>query len=296
MGFQSAEHYRRYPSAVTIKSAICEYSTMAYNHAASDREAGVAAALANSMHRKRCGERVNEMSISAIGIINVLMLAGVAIDSFPYRWVLAVQIGLPWVSFALTWYFVDREQDWGGRYISLLFSTFLTSLMALIPYGYMSLVSSTRTVLWACAVGLAIFLALTVRELADWKINRWIAIMVAGSLMFYSYVALLQLNCVLDQSPALVYTSTVAGKVLVFRGPDRLRIQPWSAFHGIATVGVSPRVYNSVQRGDTICVVQRTGAFNTIWFTAQTCPWTGGPVDLGPVGRMSSILRRLTGS
>ena len=269
---------------------------MAYNPAASGREATVAAALANSMHRKRRGERVNEMSMSAVGIINVLMLAGVAFDSFPYRWVLAVQIGLPWVSFALTWYFVDREQDWGGRYISLLFSTFLTSLMALIPYGYMSLVSSTRTVLWACAVGLAIFIALSVHELADWKINRWIATMLAGSLIFYSYVALLQLNCVLDRSPALVYTSTVSGKVLVFRGPDRLRIQPWSAFHGIATVGVSPRVYYSVQRGDTICVVQRTGAFNTIWFTAQTCPWTGGPVDLGPVGQMSSILRRLTGS
>ena len=73
---------------------------MAYNHAASDREAGVAAALANSMHRKRRGERVNEMSMSAVGIISVLMLAGVAFDSFPYRWVLAVQVGVPWVSFA----------------------------------------------------------------------------------------------------------------------------------------------------------------------------------------------------
>jgi hypothetical protein len=73
---------------------------MAYNLAASHREAAVAAALANSMHRKRRGERVNEMSMSAVGIISVLMLAGVAFDSFPYRWVLAVQVGVPWVSFA----------------------------------------------------------------------------------------------------------------------------------------------------------------------------------------------------
>src|SRR5215471_17156535 len=76
-GLKSAEHHPRYPSAVTIKSAICEYSTMAYHGAGSDREDAVAAVLANSMHRKRRGERVDEMSMSAVGIINLLMLAGV---------------------------------------------------------------------------------------------------------------------------------------------------------------------------------------------------------------------------
>lgn len=120
--------------------------------------------------------------------------------------------------------------------------------------------------------------------------------MMAGSLALYCYVALYQLNCVLDRSPATIYESKISAKGLTYLGPDILKIRPWIQGGDIATVGVSPKIFRSVQPGDTICIVQRNGALHMPWFTAQTSPWTGGTVDFGPVGGMFRALRRLIGT
>jgi hypothetical protein len=245
----------------------------------SDKEAVVAEALAKSMHAKRRRNRVFELSLSAVGVIFLLMrvgglltLGGDAFDPLPLRWFLVAQIGLPWISFAVTWYCLDRDQGGHGRYVSLVFASLLTSLVAGVPYGFMSLVSRTPTVLWACVVGLAIFIVLNVRQLADWKVNRVLAVTLAGSLMFYSYVALVQLNCLLDRSPAMLYKSVVVGKGREYLGPYTLHIQPWNGVGDVAIVGVPRKLDSSVEPGDTICVLQRKGAFQMAWFTAQRCP------------------------
>jgi hypothetical protein len=262
---------------------------MPERQAAKTAEATVAAALANSMHRKHRGERAVDLSISAVVIINLLMLAGIAVDPHPYRWVMAVQIGLPWVSFALTWYFLDREQGGTSRFISLLFSSLFTSLVALIPFGYLSLLNRLSALVSACVAGLAVSAVLTLPALIQRRLSGIPAIILAGSLTLYCYVALFEINCTLDRSPAVVYASIVSAKRFVYRDPNRLQIRPWGRRSDFATVGVSPKAFRSVRAGDTICVVQRSGALHMPWFTAQTCPWTGGAVDLGPVGRLSRI-------
>jgi hypothetical protein len=167
---------------------------------------------------------------------------------------------------------MDRDQGGHGRYVSFVFAGLLISLVAEVPYGFTSLVSRTPTALCACVVGLALLIVLNVRQLADWKVNRVLADTLAGSLIFYSYVALVQLNCLLDRSPAMLYKSVVVGKGKEFLGPYTLHIQPWSGFRGVATAGVARKVDSSVERGDTICVLERKGALNMAWFTAQTCP------------------------
>jgi hypothetical protein len=263
--------------------------------AANDLEPGVAAALANAMHRKHRGERVDELSMSAFGIVCLLTLTGIAFDPYPYRWLVPVQIGLPWVSFALTWYFVDREhQGRHNRYISLFISSLFISLVAMVPYGYVSLVSRSSTVVLACVAGLAISGALTMPALVSRNSRATATVVMATVLAIYSYTVLYQLNCVLDRSPVVAYKSVVLTTGRLYLGPDILRIRLRSQDSDSATVGVPPKVSHSIQPGKTVCVVQRNGALHMPWFAVQTCPWTGEIVDLGPAGGMLRALRSLT--
>jgi hypothetical protein len=265
--------------------------------AAKDGEPAVAAVLATTVHRKRRGERMNEWLMSAVGIVCFLVWTGVALDPFPYRWLVAVQIGLPWVSFAWTWYFVDREDgDLHTRYVSLFVSSLLISLVALIPYGYVSLLSWPWAVLAACVAGLAISAVLTVPALVSRKHGAITVLVMAAVLAFYSYTVLYQLNCVLDRSPVATSSSVVLAIGHVYLGPDTVRILPSSQDSSVAIVGVPANVSHSVQPGKTVCVLQRNGALHMPWLTVQTCPWTGGLVAFGPAGGMPRALRRVLGT
>jgi hypothetical protein len=262
--------------------------------AAKDLEPAVVAALANAMHRKHRGERVDELSMSAVGVVCLLTLIGVAFDPYPYRWLVPVQIGLPWVSFAFTWYFVDREhQGQHNRFVSLFFSSLFISMVAMVPYGYVSLVSRSSTVVVACVAGLVISGVLTMPALVSRKSRAIATVVMAAVLAFYSYTVLYQLNCLLDRSPVVAYKSVVSATGRLYLGPDILRIRLRSQDSDFATVGVPPKVSHSIQLGETVCVVQRNGALHTPWFTVQTCPWTGELVDLGPAGGMLRALRSL---
>ena len=264
--------------------------------AAATDEAAVAAALAAKMRGHRRRDRVVELSMSGVGIINFMMLVGIGLDPNPYRWLMAMQIGLPWVSFVLTWRFQDRERGSHNRYISFLFSNLFTPLLALIAFGHTSLVSRLPLVVGACAAGLVVSAVLTTPALINRRFGATIPILMAGSLALYCYAALYQLNCALDRSPAMVYESTISAKGLTHLGPNTLKIRPWIQGGDIATVGVSPKIFHSVQVDGPICIVQRDGALHMPWFTAQTSPWTGGTVAFGPVGRMFPALRHLIGT
>jgi hypothetical protein len=281
---------------VATAYAICEHLPMPHKQAATTGEATVAAALATTMRRYRRGERVVDLSMSGVGIINFMMLVGIGLDPNPYRWLMAVQIGLPCVSFVLTWHFQDRERGSDNRYIAFLFSNLFTPQLALIAFGHISLVSRLSLVVGACVTGLVVSALLTTHALINRRFSATIPIMMAGSLALYCYSALYQLNCVLDRSPAMVYESKILAKGLTYLGPNTLEIRPWIQGGDIATVGVSPKIFHSVLPGDTICIVQRSGALHMPWFTAQTSPWTGGTVDFGPVGGMFRALRRLIGA
>lgn len=266
------------------------------NGATKNRESAVAAGLASAIHRKRRGERVDELSMSAVGIVCLLTWIGVAFDPSPYRWLVLVQIGLPWVSFALTWYCVDREHgDRHNRYVSLFISSLFISLVAMIPYGYVSLVNRSPAVVGACVVGLAISGVLTMPAVVGRKRSAITVVVMAIVLAFYGYAILYQLNCVLDRSPVLAYKSVVSATGHLYLGPDTLRIRLWSQDSDV-TIGVPPKVSRAIEPGKTVCVLQRNGALHMPWFTVQTCPWTGGLVEFGPAGGMLRALRSLMGS
>ena len=48
-------------------------------------------------------------------------------------------------------------------------------------------------------------------------------------------------------------------------------------------------VYEGVQVGGAVCMVQRSGALGVGWYTAQVCPRLGGKVALGSEDVLSSL-------
>jgi len=257
-------------------------------------EATLAAALAASVHRIRRGARVVDLSMTGVGIVNFLMIAGIGLDPNLYWWLMAVQIVLPWASFVVTWQFEDRERGSDNRFVAFLFSNLFTPLLALVAFGHTSLVSRVSLVSVACVGGLIFSAVLTVPGMIRRRFAAAIPIMMAGSLALYCYAALYEINCVLDGSPAMAFESKVSAKRVSYLGPDSLKIRPWNQGGDIANVGVSPRMFDSVQTGSTIYVVQRNGALRMPWFTAQTSPWTGHAVGFGPAGGMFRALRKLS--
>jgi hypothetical protein len=141
----------------------------------------------------------------------------------------------------------------------------------------------------ACVVGAVLFAALLVSEVRA-KGNPFLSIIVFFPSFGYAYSAVVQLNCVLDRSPATVYETLVSDKSP--RGPS-LYMQPWgpapepksimTPYHAL----VPRQIFDAVQEGGPICVVQREGALGIAWYTAQVCPWNGEPVALGVGGSLA---------
>ena len=115
------------------------------------------------------------------------------------------------------------------------------------------------------------------------RLNLAIAIVLCAG---YGYATILQVNCVLDRSPAAVYLAAISAKSHPKRGTWRLHIEPWGPEHQARDVTVPAKLFDRIQPGDSACMVLRKGALGIPWYSAQTCPWNGGPVFLEEGGSL----------
>lgn len=208
----------------------------------------------------------------------------------PSLWMMAIQVGLPWAAVAAVCLFPRRFSLFPvGPSENRLFLVGLLFFAALAPLGayhYTSPVRKLPVIELACVVGLILFASLATAEVRA-KGNPLFLVMALPLSLGYGYAATVQLNCLLDRSPVTVYQSLLSHKSTGLRGGWRLRIEPWGPGTGARslmspyTVGVSREVFDSINDGGLVCVVQRDGALGISWYTAQACPWTGGPVVLG---------------
>jgi hypothetical protein len=250
-----------------------------------DPDATLAVALGRAFARQRLRSRLR-----VIAILAVLGLVAIVIVLYPsYYWALGTQVVVPWILYGLS-----VRAGPVGVFLSWLWSSIITYALISGTYGYLSLVSRVPAIVVACIGGAFLLSAMTVRtpEMRT-KAARPCAALVFFFAAVYSYSAMLQVNCLLDDSSVTVYRSRVLKKVYGFRSRGLL-VESWSREQqglspvsllfqrGSAMVSPSSQLFNAVHPGDTICVVQRKGGLGMSWFTAQLCPWNGGYVPLGP--------------
>jgi hypothetical protein len=210
----------------------------------------------------------------------------------PYGWILAAQIGMPCLALSLVWIFPRWYSLFHGatgrflplqgddKRVSLIAFFFPTAFTLTTYYEYVSLVNWSSGIPFACLVGGVFFAAaaipdsdLRTKEIGP-RIDLAIGVLLA---LAYGYAAVLQLNCVLDQSPAAVYRAVVSGKSDRGRG-WHLEVEPWGIENEVRTTKVPHDVFKSVQTGDQVCIVLKQGALRMNWYTVQACPWNGGPI------------------
>jgi hypothetical protein len=140
----------------------------------------------------------------------------------------------------------------------------------------------TRVITEACVVGLVLIVVVILVDGAQTSSNNltglaFLMLLCAG----YGYGVVTELNVLLDRSADTVVESTISGK-----GRQKafsVQIQPWGPVHKARSVTVPAAVYEGVQVGGAVCMVQRSGALGVGWYTAQVCPWHGGKVALEDV-------------
>jgi hypothetical protein len=205
---------------------------------------------------------------------------------------MAVLVGLPWVAAGMVWCFPGRFFFFPvpfDRRLTLFGVLFFTSMAPFSTYCYAPFVRKLPVLELACVVGAVLFAALLVSEVRA-KGNPVLMTIALPLSVLYGYAAVVQLNCVLDHSPATVYKTVVSNKSL--RRPS-LDMDPWgpapepksilTQYHAL----VPRQIFDAVQVGGPICVVQSAGALGISWYSAQVCPWNGQPVVLGVEGSLA---------
>jgi hypothetical protein len=240
---------------------------------------------------------------SLIGMAMLAAFAWVALVGVPfvmtlhsaYFWVLAMQLIVPWILYGLA---VGHGPD---AVALSWFCSYLISCVLLTAYNYVSLLNRLPAIEDACIAGAILVAAMIVHrpEMLEKRKTGGGPFILPSVFCFavlYSYIAIFQINCLLDKSSFTVYRTVVLD---VYgsrgRGSRGLLVQQWSQEQGQSPVfsftfghgtAMAPPgvLLNVVHKGDTICVVQRAGRLGMSWYTAQLCPWNGGRVALGPWG------------
>lgn len=261
--------------------------------------------LGNAMHSERASARRGAKISSVLVLLplEILLVAGIMLEPKPYSWLMALQIGGPWVAFVLLWRFprlVSFGCGWADKYVAWMLAVLLISLPARIAYFYVSLLRGALMALVACILGVLLCAAATLLdpELRA-KRQRMMLPFFFFTTALYAYAAAFQMNCALDDSPATIHHSVVHAKLYVsgssFHPDDQLRLEPWGTEQDGTTPGVPPGLFANVHVGDTVCAVQREGWLRMPWFTVQTCSWTGSEVRFGDVGGSLVLWTRLRG-
>jgi hypothetical protein len=238
---------------------------------------------------------------SLIGMAMLAVFALVALDGVPfvmslhssYYWVLAVQLIVPWILYGLS---VGHGPD---AVALSWFCSYLISWVLINAYNYVSLLNRLPAIGWACIAGAILVVAMTMhrpemRAKSAFGLGPLLLPLVFCFVVLYSYIAIFQINCLLDKSSFTVYRTVVLKHEYGYRSSGLL-VQKWSQEQGLSPVSwlfghgtemapPSGVLFNAVHEGDTICVVQRKGRLGMSWYTAHLCPWNGGRVALGPWG------------
>jgi hypothetical protein len=88
----------------------------------------------------------------------------------------------------------------------------------------------------------------------------------------YGYGVILDLNVMLDHSPAKTFQSKVVDMIYGGKVGHILVIDPWGPVKEKSHVRVSQGEFWKFQRDGPVCVSVRDGAFGLSWYTAQLCP------------------------
>ena len=153
-----------------------------------------------------------------------------------------------------------------------------------VAFTYVELVSQKRLLVLAAALALPLLGATLMVDSRGERRWNWAVVAFLGLSSFcYSYWAVSWINIVFDGSPNAVVSSSVEEKFHHFRGGLRVRVQPWGPVQEAKAVQVPRVIYKTLQPNGPVCMVTRGGALGILWYTAQTCPWTGQKVTLGGV-------------
>ncbi len=104
----------------------------------------------------------------------------------------------------------------------------------------------------------------------------WIPIII-GAALLYGYGAGMQINRLLDGTPAVMYrVPLLARDGHVQRSMQyRLRVGPWGGRRNVNTVEVPKDRWLAIRKGDTVCIPVYPGALGAPWFDPRTiasCP------------------------
>jgi hypothetical protein len=201
------------------------------------------------------------------------------------HWIASVQLGLPWLAVGLVLCFPRRfclfhelskdavavgEEDRRPA----LFGAFFISLISFFVTGpiYISPDWVVLTLLFGALLG-------GVATFAECRANGnpGYTILAIPLFVLYGYVAVYEVNCGLDHSPAVVRSMAVSHKVHGGRGSTFVDLEPLSGESEDATVvaqhnvQVSRRVAESLREGGLACVVQRKGVLGLSWYSIQVC-------------------------
>jgi hypothetical protein len=194
---------------------------------------------------------------------------------------IALHIALPWLAVGMVMVYPKQLAvflDSDTRQ-PLSAAWFLNMIALVVLFRCVSFTDWTQAVWVGCIPGAALF---AIGLIVEWP-SRSGPLGLAFVMFFsvgYGYGAVRELDVLLDRSPAIVVRSTILEKSR-FKA-YALQVEPWGDVQQIKNVLVPESVYQSVEKGGSICMVLRRGAFGIGWYTAQACPWTGSEVALGP--------------
>jgi hypothetical protein len=199
---------------------------------------------------------------------------------------LALQVSLPWIMVGMVaccpelFSFEGVVPSASSPYIAYLAYTLLVSPTN--GFRFLKLVAGARLFWLMAGVAAALFLAACLADISMQRRLSWPAIgLFLVMSVPYGYATVLKLNIFLDRSPASVEATVLTGKRYDGSEWKRLSVKPWGAIKEVSVVTVPNWLYRELQPGDAVCMVLRKGGLGIPWYTAQSCPWQGGEVQLG---------------
>lgn len=208
-------------------------------------------------------------------LLSAVGLGGVAP---PPLWLVLLEASAPWIAVAAVLRFPERlVVFFGGRRVPLFG---VWSFAALAPLGvnaYRPLVRTLPAVELGLLAGAVVFAAAAI-SLRQPKAIPLLILPILPLSLLYGFTNVVQVNWVLDQSPATMFRTVVTRKSPAGRSELSLDLGPWGASpeqKSLSTrdrISVARETYDAVRVGGPVCVMQREGALGIAWYTAQACP------------------------
>jgi hypothetical protein len=208
-------------------------------------------------------------------LLSAVGLGGIAP---PPLWLVLLEASAPWIAVAAVLRFPERlVVFFGGRRVPLFG---VWTFAALAPMGvnaYRPLVRTLPAVELGLLAGAVLFAAAAV-SLPQPKAIPLLILPILPLSLLYGFTNVVQVNWMLDRSPATMFTTAVTHKSPAGRSELSLNLQAWGAnpeqksLSARDRVSVTRETFDAVRVGGPVCVMQREGALGIAWYTAQACP------------------------